>query len=227
MAVVLCYGDSNTYGADPAGGERFPPDVRWPGILRRGLGPGHTVIEEGLNGRTTIWDDPYEPGRNGRTYLLPCLLSHAPLDVIVLMLGTNDLKAIFRQKATEVARGASVLVDLILGSGCGPGGSIPRVLLIAPPHVDATGEAELWGFGDAAAESRRFGALYRRVAKGTGSAFLDAGALVVPSPLDGVHLDPPGHALLGQAVVATVLRILAAGAAGPIVDPGRHVPGQA
>ena len=105
MPVVVCYGDSNTYGYDAATGGRFPKAVRWPGVLAAELAGSAEVIEEGLNGRTTIWDDPYLEGRNGRTYLLPCLRSHAPVDVLVLMLGTNDLKTIFGRSAGEIAAG--------------------------------------------------------------------------------------------------------------------------
>ena len=85
MAVVLCYGDSNTHGFDQATGGRYPGDVRWPGVLAALLGPSVEVISEGLNGRTTTWDDPYLPDRNGRTYLGPCLASHAPIDAVVLI----------------------------------------------------------------------------------------------------------------------------------------------
>ena len=106
MPTIVCYGDSNTHGFDAATMGRFPRDVRWPGVLAAELGGIAEVIEEGLNGRTTIWDDPYLDGRNGRTYLLPCLRSHAPVDVLVLMLGTNDLKSIFGRSAAEIAAGA-------------------------------------------------------------------------------------------------------------------------
>ena len=92
---VLCYGDSNTYGTIPASEGRFPRDVRWPGVLADELGAGWHVIEEGLGGRTTVFDDPILPDRNGRRYLMPCLLSHAPLHAVVISLGTNDLKARF------------------------------------------------------------------------------------------------------------------------------------
>ena len=154
---------------------RFPRDVRWPGVLAAELAGAAEVIEEGLNGRTTIWDDPYETGRNGRTYLLPCLRSHAPLDVLVLMLGTNDTKTIFGRSAAEIAAGAGALVDVALASGTGPDGGAPRVLLIAPPCPgEVTERSEVWGFGDARAKGERMPALYRTVAEMTGAAYLDA-----------------------------------------------------
>src|SRR6188768_466661 len=146
--TVVCYGDSNTHGADPITHGRFPRDVRWPGVLASELGDAAAVIEEGLNGRTTLWDDPFMDFRNGKPYLLPCLRSHQPVDVLVLMLGTNDLKTIFGRAAHEIAAGAGALVDIALTSGTGPGGGPPAVLLVAPPRLgDTTDRSEIWGFG--------------------------------------------------------------------------------
>jgi lysophospholipase L1-like esterase len=209
MATVLCYGDSNTHGADPVTLARYPREVRWTGILARELTGAAEVVEEGLNGRTTIWDDPYVEGRNGRPYLLPCLRSHAPIDVVVLMLGTNDLKSIFGRRAHEIANGAGALVDLVLASGTGPGGGPPRVLLVAPQRLGpATERSELWGFDAARATAGQLPGLYRRVAEGKGVPFLDAAALVEGDPADGVHLGPDGHAILGAAVARAVREIL-------------------
>src|SRR4051812_38077987 len=108
--TILCFGDSNTHGADPQGGGRFPFDVRWPGRLEQELGSGWRVIEEGLSGRTTVFEDPFIEGRNGRQYLVPCLASHAPIDLLTIMLGTNDLKAVYRADPDMVAYGIVSLV---------------------------------------------------------------------------------------------------------------------
>ena len=97
MKRILCYGDSNTWGYDPATQERFDRATRWTGVLRTTLGDGYEILEEGLNGRTTVWDDPIEGYKNGHTYLVPCLETHRPVDLVVLMLGTNDLKKRFRR----------------------------------------------------------------------------------------------------------------------------------
>ena len=113
MKTILCYGDSNTWGYDPANQTRYPRDVRWPGVLRNGLGDGYIVIEEGLNGRTTVWDDPIELDKNGATYLRPCIQTHKPLDFVIIMLGTNDLKTRFSLPAYDIASGAGVLVDIV------------------------------------------------------------------------------------------------------------------
>ena len=127
--TVLCYGDSNTYGhaaaARPDG--RYGPDERWTGVLRAALGAGWVVIEEGLGGRTTVSDDPIEGAdRHGRTYLYPCLMSHKPLDVVVIMLGTNDLKARFNKTAWEIAAGVGVLVDIVKTAKAGRNEGVPR-----------------------------------------------------------------------------------------------------
>jgi len=109
MKTVLCYGDSNTWGYDPTSKERFAPETRWTGVLAESLGVAFRVIEEGLNGRTTVWDDPIEGHKNGQTYLVPCLASHKPIDLVVLMLGTNDLKMRFSVPADDIARGVGLL----------------------------------------------------------------------------------------------------------------------
>ncbi len=210
MPTIVCYGDSNTHGYDAATMGRFPKDVRWPGVLAAELGAGIAeVIEEGLNGRTTIWDDPYLDGRNGRTYLLPCLRSHAPVDVLVLMLGTNDLKSILGRSAAEIAAGVGALVGMALTSGSGPDGAAPRVLLVAPPGPgEVTARSEVWGFGEARAKGERMPALYRTVAEMNGVAFLDGSAIAELDPADGVHLTPEGHAILGAAVAEAVRALL-------------------
>src|ERR671917_870887 len=140
MRTVLCYGDSNTWGYDPATRERFPPHVRWTGVLATLLGAEYRVIEEGLNGRTTRWDDPIEPGRNGLTYLRPCIESHKPLDLMVIMLGTNDLKRRFNLVASDIAQSAAELAQLAWRFANGPDGARAKALLVAPPAVSTLTE---------------------------------------------------------------------------------------
>src|SRR5690348_6387856 len=132
MRSVLCYGDSNTHGQVPGGTplDRYGPAERWPGVMARELGAGWHVIEEGLSGRTTVRDDPIEGAhKNGRTYLRPCLQSHTVLDLVIIMLGTNDLKARFNQPASEVAMAMGCLVYDIKELKPGPGGGVPEIMI--------------------------------------------------------------------------------------------------
>jgi len=207
VKTILCYGDSNTWGYDPATQTRFPSDTRWPGVLRSELGEGYLVIEEGLNGRTTVWDDPIELDKNGATYLRPCIQTHKPMDLVIIMLGTNDLKTRFSLPAYDIASGAGVLVDIVKKSDTGIGGEAPEVLLIAPPPaVELTGFAEM--FEDAVEKSGGFARHYCRVANEKGCHYLNAGDHVESSPLDGIHLEVDMHARLGKAVSAKVREIL-------------------
>lgn len=220
MKRVLCYGDSNTWGFVPILRERYPEDVRWTGVLAKELGPDYRVIEEGLGGRTTVFDDPFMEQRNGKRYLVPCLLSHAPLDLVVLMLGTNDLKKHLGTTARGAAEGASLLAGMIRNcTECGPSygtdGRPPQILLVAPPRY---GEhiAELvrgpafWDHGPYAyAQSLKFAGEFERAASLLGLPFLDAGSIVEPSAKDGIHLEPEAHGALGVAVAAKVRQLLA------------------
>ena len=212
MTSILCYGDSNTWGCIPLEGQepagRFPPDTRWPGVLRRELGEGHWIVEEGLSGRTTVWDDPLEPHRNGRKLLLPTLLTHQPLDLVIIMLGTNDLKHRLNASAAEIAAGAGMLADIVAGSGCGPDGRAPQTLLVCPAPI-----AEVDQFDDefegGAEKSRRLAGHFAAIAEARSCAFLDAGALIESSDVDGIHLDEPQHAALGAAIANHVRPLLA------------------
>jgi len=205
---ILCYGDSNTWGCVPvtdpdAPPRRLPRDERWPGVLRLELGPGHWVVEEGLNGRTTGYDDPDEPHRNGLALLAPILLTHQPLDLVILLLGTNDLKARFRVSAEEIAHGAARLVDEVRASDCGPDGRAPAVLLVCPPPLGRSMRfAEVFAGGRE--KSRRLARAYAAVAGSRGCAFLDAGIHARASDTDGIHLDRDAHLALGGAVAAVV-----------------------
>ena len=126
--TVLCYGDSNTYGYIPETGMRYPKEIRYPGKLQLLLGDDYLVIEEGCNGRTTIHDDPEDGWKNGLDYLKPCLNSHKPVDIVILMLGSNDLKDTFHLSAEEIAHGAGVLVDVIKEFTELKQGYIPKII---------------------------------------------------------------------------------------------------
>src|SRR5581483_11461610 len=133
--VVLCYGDSNTLGWDATTGSRFPQEVRWPGLLAAKLGDGWRVVEDGVGGRTTIYDDPVLAGVNGLRGLEPALRANAPLDLVVLFLGTNDFKPQLGLAAGAVADGVRALVEHVLASDTGPGGAAPAVLVLGLPRL--------------------------------------------------------------------------------------------
>ena len=219
MKTVLCYGDSNTHGTIPIDFElldkpliavkyRLPKEKRWSSILQKDLGDGYEVIEEGLNGRTTVWNDPTDgSSRNGLTYLMPCLETHAPIDLVILMLGTNDLKPKFSASAYDIAMGLSVLIDTIQKSGCGPDGQAPKILVLCPPPLGA--QTNLVGiFGDNIEKSKNLAANYEKVAKLFSCSFMDAGKIIKPSSIDGVHYDEEDVAKIGHALAAPVKNII-------------------
>lgn len=210
MKTILCYGDSNTWGHCPSTQDRYNRDERWGGVLRNTLGEGYLVIEEGLGGRTTVWDDPVEGiYKNGQTYLLPCLESHQPIDLVVILLGTNDLKRRFSVGAFDIAQGAGVLVQIVQKSQSGPNWDAPKVLLLAPPRVGklaGTDFAEM--FKGAEEKSKNFSREFRRVAEELGCEFLDTADIIVSSKLDAIHLNAEEHRKLGEAVAARVREIL-------------------
>lgn len=208
VRTVLCYGDSNTYGTAPKpnadADERFGFDERWPGVMRNLLGSDWRVIEEALPGRTTVHDDPIDGvHKNGLTYLRPCLESHRPLDVMTIMLGTNDLKARFSLPASDIALGIERLCEAVVACAAGPGGGVPKLLVISPvPIIEEGWLAEIFTGGGA--KSRRLAALYKGVADRFNAAFLDAGAVACCSTVDGIHFDVEQHRLLGKAVAKAV-----------------------
>lgn len=205
--TVLCFGDSNTHGTIPMETlndiGRFPREVRWTGLLGRHLPDWH-VIEEGQPGRTTLHDDPVEGAhRNGLTVLPAILESHRPIDAVILMLGTNNLKGRFSLSVTDIALSLEKLVTVIRASLTGPGLTAPGVLLVAPPpirEVAPLGEI-FWG-GEA--KSQAMGARIAQSARRVGVPFLDAGTLVKVSDVDGIHYDAPEHAVLAQAFAEAI-----------------------
>jgi lysophospholipase L1-like esterase len=174
-------------------------------VLAAELGAEWHIIEEGQNGRTTVHDDPFAPARNGRAVLPACLESHQPLDVVVLMLGTNDLKMVFNVPAGEIANGAGILAKIILQSTCGPDNAPPKLLLVAPPALGAMAHLPELSekFGGAEPKARRLSVLYRTLAAQLGAAFVDSQAHTKPGS-DGLHLDAASHATLGKAIATAV-----------------------
>jgi lysophospholipase L1-like esterase len=207
MRSLLLFGDSNTHGTMPLAelgvSDRFGREERWPGRLRNLL-PDWEVIEEGHPGRTTVHDDPVEGAhRNGLTVLPALLESHKPLDVVAVMLGTNDLKPRFSVGAGDIALSLERLVRVIRGSQCGPDNGAPGVLLVAPPPIVEVGcLADMFAGG--AAKSQALGAEIAVAARRAGVPFMDAGQVVTVSPIDGIHYDAEANPKLAKAFAEAI-----------------------
>jgi lysophospholipase L1-like esterase len=206
MKTIVCFGDSNTWGADPLQGLRFNMEQRWPGVLRNELGSAYWVIEEGMCGRTAVCADPVEGYQCGKDYLVSCLQSHTPVDLVIIMLGTNDLKKRFSLPACDIAKGVGVLADLTRKANYPSGYLAPQVLLIVPPPILEVGRFEEI-FEGGAEKSLKFGAYYADIAATLECCFIDAGKIIRSSPEDGIHFDVGEHAKLGKAVAEKVREI--------------------
>ena len=209
--VILCYGDSNTWGYNPATTKRFPRDVRWTGRLQKLLGPDYVIIEEGLNSRTVVWDDPVNGYRSGLTYLIPCLESQKPVDLVIIMLGTNDTQERFQLNGFNIARSMRRVLDAVEISRSGPEEKAPKVLLVAPPHIlDCLPDTDLgenMGTG-CAQRSKEIAKYYQLLSEERRIAFLDAQAYVQASEVDAVHLDENGHRRLAEVLEKKVRNML-------------------
>lgn len=204
---ILCYGDSNTYGQIPGGQplDRYEFHQRWPGVLARELGRGWHIVEEGLSGRTTVRDDPIEGAiKNGRRYLRPCLMSHAPLDLVILMLGTNDLKVRFNQPASEVAMGIGCLIHDINELALGRGGKPPEILVVSPPPMldDILQWEQIFKHGQA--KSHELALQFEIIADSLAVHFFDAATVCSCDPRDGFHINEIAHEALGVALAGEV-----------------------
>lgn len=205
--TLLCYGDSNTHGSLPMPdletSGRMARGQRWTTLMPADL-PGWEVIAEGHPGRTVVHDDPVEgEHRNGLTILPAILESHRPIDLVLVMLGTNDLKPRFSVGPVDIAQSLGRMVQAIRGSACGPGGGAPGVLLVAPPPILEQGcLAEIFEGG--AAKSASLGREIGKVAARLGVAFFDAGQVVAVSPVDGIHYDPADMPALASALAGAV-----------------------
>ncbi|BCI55942.1 hydrolase [Mycolicibacterium litorale] len=213
---VLCFGDSLTWGwvpvEDGVPTQRYGPDVRWTGVLADELGPNYTVIEEGLSARTTTADDPSDPRLNGSAYLPSCLASHLPLDLVVIMLGTNDTKAYFHREPLDIAMGMGVLVTQVLGSAGGVGTvyPAPRTLVVAPPPVAAMPHP--WFamiFAGAQEKTAALPAAYSALASFMKVDFFDAGSVISTDGVDGIHFTEQNNRDLGLALTTKVRTLLA------------------
>jgi len=213
-ATILCFGDSNTHGtpSDDEEYARLPADVRWTGRLQRLLGDGYHVIEEGLPGRTTNVEYEDRPGCDGRPYFVPCLQSHHPLDVVVIMLGTNDLKTLFDRTPATIADALLGYVDDVEANVTDRTGTTPDTVLVSPIHMDDAqpmfAEMSVDTFDSTSVDaSKCLAEEIRRVADARGAVFVDA-ASVAHAGGDGIHLSLDSHDALAELLANTLMAIM-------------------
>ena len=207
MKNILCFGDSNTWGYEPLVARRYPADARWTGVLQRSLGDGFRVIEEGLNGRTNVTNEEGRPIRSGLEVLPVLLESHRPLDLVVIMLGTNDLNHDFDLSAVQIADGARQVCRSVIDCEYLMDDP-PQILLISPTHVELVTVEEQDLFIGAIEKSRELAEHYQAVAEDLGIHFLDASKIVVKTDLDGVHWDVDQHKAFGESLSGTIQKII-------------------
>jgi len=210
---ILAYGDSNTWGRVPGDNNhaRHPENIRWTGFLQKLLGDKYEVIEEGLNGRTTNIDSPDKAGKNGKIYLFSCLESQKPLDIVILALGKNDLKAKFHRTPNDIAQGLEECIEMLKLEGKNREMNIPKLIILSPGIVE---EVERLRFGKneidflgAKEKSKRLPSLYKKIADKNNAVFIDLSKVVKVSDIDGVHLDASEHKKIGELIYKTIRNI--------------------
>lgn len=207
MQQVLVYADSLSWGIIPNTRQRLPFAARWPGVMELALhAAGHDVrvTEDCLNGRRTVWEDPFKPGRNGLAGLAQRIESCSPLDLVIVMLGTNDFQSMHDFNAWHSSQGLACIVNAIRRAPIEPGMPVPPVLVVAPPPVGTPQGAMAAKFAGAPEKSVGLAAAYAAVCAELGCHYFDAGSVVGSSVVDGVHLDEPQHRTLGEALAKVV-----------------------
>lgn len=196
---ILCYGDSNTWGRSGVSVERCPVGVRWTSLLQAKLGDNFEVVEEGLRSRTTNIDDndAQFPGRNGLTYLRPCLESHNPVDIVILWLGTNDLKTKFNREAKDVAVALMTLITEVKNVAHTQNDQQPKIILVSPPLVKEEVLKPNSQFAGAGRKSKELAEPIKKLADKTGCMFVDL-STIQPGDFDGVHLEPEAHQMIAS-----------------------------
>jgi lysophospholipase L1-like esterase len=210
MKHILAFGDSLTWGFQAGTWMRHALEDRWPNVLASGLGGRARVIEEGQNGRMTVHDDPYVfENRSGAVALPIALSTHQPLDLVIIMLGSNDLKWEGRQRAVDARLGMARLVEIIRTYVYKPGCVVPEILLISPPHLCKTEDEDFaLYFEHAIAESKNLAYQYAKLAGETECHCFDAASVAKADPTDGIHLDANNTRAIGQALIPVVKSIL-------------------
>lgn len=204
---ILCYGDSNTWGYVPRtddAEERFPSNVRWTGVLQKKGGGAFTIFEEGLNGRTTGVDDPLNEGKNGLTALKPTLQKYLPLDLVILMLGTNDLKLRFHSDPLAIAARMRTLIHQTREVTRTKNGATPEILLVSAVVPDPEYSYDDFRYEEIVAIGNQLNLHYEKMAKLENVGFLNIGEQIQVSPTDGVHLDAGAHRKLADVIFQNI-----------------------
>ena len=207
MKQVLVYGDSLSWGIVPDTRQRHPFEVRWPGCMERllvGRGRAVRVIEDCLNGRRTVWEDPFKPGRCGLDGLAQRIEVNSPLALVILALGTNDFQSMHPHNAWHAAQGVATLIPAVRQAPVEPGMPMPPVLLMVPPPITEPRGTIAPKFDGGAPKCEGLAEAYHAVADELGCALFDAGGVVSASETDGVHLDAETHLALGDALADVV-----------------------
>ncbi len=206
---IVCFGDSNTYGLDAEGACRYDENTRWPCILAKQLGEGYSVVEEGLCGRTSVFQDPLKEGMAGIDYITPCMLSHKPIDLLIIMLGTNDAKERFSATSRNIADGIIRLA--VKAQYTDAWHTKPYILLISPVPIDDLyiGTSAGAGLGRGCAEkTHSIEPLLRQAAQAKSWYYMNAADFAVVSSVDYTHLTAESHIALGNAVAKKVMEII-------------------
>lgn len=213
MQHILVYADSLAWGIVPGTRQRLAFEQRWPGVLEAGLnarGRSVRVIEDCLNGRRTVWDDPFKPGRNGLQGLAQCIERHSPLSLVIVSLGTNDFQSMHAHTVWHSAQGMATLVGAMRQAPIEPGMPIPPILILAPPAMGQPKGPIAPKFEGGQHRCVGLAAAYQQVAAELDCHFFDAGGVTPASAVDGIHLDAAQHQTLGQAVAKAVAAIIGA-----------------
>ena len=205
---IVCYGDSNTHGYCAANDGRFDENERWPRLLEQKLGEDYLVLEEGLSGRTTCFNDPIHEGLSGLDYIYPCLMSHEPVDLLIIMLGTNDTKERFGASAACIALGLKRLIAKAIATTDCWRDKKPNILVVAPKNIEKEYEATAVGatMGRGCAEkSEGLAEEYRKIAELMGCHYFDANTVVKENnKIEYMHLTKEGHEALATALASLV-----------------------
>ncbi len=211
MHQILVYADSLSWGIIPDTRSRFRFDQRWPGIVELELqkaGVSARVIEDCLNGRRTVWNDPFKPGRNGLEGLEQRIEINSPLSLVVVFLGTNDFQSMHNLSAWQSSQGLAAIVASIRRAPIEPGMPVPPILLVAPPQIQKAKGKIAPKFQEAETKAVGLASAIKMVAQELGCHFFDAGSVTTTSRVDGVHLDEDQHLTLGKALAEEIKALL-------------------